>query len=55
MQILFKFQVNRMKNDDLKKFDLKMTFDLKINRLLSWDYHYNLVKFHDDRFKIVTL
>ena len=31
-----------------------MTFDLKINRHHSWDDLYNSVKFHDDRFGIVT-
>ena len=36
------------------EIDLKMIFDLKIIRLLSSDYLYNLVKFHDDQFRIVT-
>ena len=56
MQILFKFQVNQMKNDDFRNLTLRwpLLFDLKTNRLLSWDYLYNLLKFHDDRFRIVT-
>ena len=56
MQMLFKFEVDRMKNDDFRNLTSRwsLTFDLKINGLLSWDYLYSLVKFHDDWFRIVT-
>ena len=54
MQILFKFQVNWMKNDDFTNLTSRWPFDFKIKRLLSCDNLYNLVKFHDDRFRIAT-
>ena len=36
------------------KFNLKVTFDFKIKRRLSWDDLANLEKFYHDQFKIVN-
>ena len=60
MQTLFKFLVNLMKIEDFRNVTKLVTiglcwpFDLKNNRLLAYNELDQVVKFREDRFKIVT-
>ena len=54
MQILFKFLFYGMKIEGLRNLTDLLTFGLKNNRLLAYDELYHVMKFHEDRFKIVA-